>query len=176
MTLLGIPPGAASVESLTEAEIPPAALWIKDLVMWGTLEPVAAYLLARRVADARPDAEALARGYYSGVDVGEVGDPLDPGAIRAWAATVQEPPSRDRVRALASRIEVQLNPRVANAPSFGRWRVVPNIRDTQVDWLDVAGYLLAESGVPEGWTERAVHDYDFVLNPAERVVQATAYL
>jgi DEAD/DEAH box helicase len=177
MTLLGIPAGAtASVEALAEAEIPSAALWIKDLVMWGTLEPVAAYLLARRVADARPDAEALARDYYDGMDVRDVGDPLDPGAIRAWASTLQGPPRHDRVRTLRARIDVQLDPRLANAPDFGRWRVVPNIGDGQVEWLDVAGYLLAESAVPEEWTEPAVHDYDFVLNPAERIVEATAYL
>lgn len=177
MTLLGVPAGAAaSPEAWEEAGIPPVALWIKDLVMWGTLEPVAAYLLARRVADARPEAEELARAYYDGLDVREVGDPLDPGAIRAWASALQGPASRDRTSAPAPRLDVRLNPRVVGAQDFGRWRVVPNFGDNQIAWLDVAGYLLAQSDAPAGWTEQTLHDYDFVLNPAERVVEATAYL
>lgn len=177
MTLLGIPAGAtASVDALAEAGIPPAALWLKDLVTWGTLEPVAAYLLARRVADARPDAEALARRYYDELDVREMGDPLDPGAIRAWATTLQGPPSRGRVAALADRIDAQLTPHLAGAQDIGRWRVVPSGADAQIQWLDVAGYLLAESKVPAGWSEQAVHDHDFVLNTVERVVEVSPYL
>jgi hypothetical protein len=177
MTLLGVPAGAAaSPEAWEEAGIPPVALWIKDLVMWGTLEPVAAYLLARRVADARPEAEALARAYYDGLDARELGDPLDPGAIRAWAAALRGQPSRDRTWTPAPRLDVRLNPRVVDARDFGRWRVVPNFGDSQIVWLDVAGYLLAQSDAPAGWTEQTLHDYDFVLNPAVGVVEATAYL
>lgn len=66
MTLLSIPAGVAqSLDMWSSADIPAAALWIKDLVLWGTLEPAAAYALSRRLADARSNAEALAAEYYA---------------------------------------------------------------------------------------------------------------
>ncbi len=177
MTLLGVAPNAgATPEAWADAGIPSAALWIKDLVMWGTLEPVAAYLLSRRVADARPDAEALARTYYETSDAREVGDPLDPRTIRSWAATLQGAPSRERPTEVARRIEARLTRRVTDAEDFRRWRVLPIQRGDQIAWLDVAGYLLAESGLPAGWNQSAAHEYDFILHTAEGVVEAAPYL
>jgi hypothetical protein len=43
------------------------AFWIKELITWGTLDPVAAFLLARGDAIDRPHAEADARAYYDGL-------------------------------------------------------------------------------------------------------------
>lgn len=178
MTLFGVPTNAApSPEMWADAGLPPAALWIKDLVMWGTLEPVAAYALARRMADVRSEAEALAASYYDELDAAEIGDPLDPGAIRAWGAGrrrtggVETPASR-----FPSVINAQLSPRIVAGVAFGRWRVVPLTRGGRIEWLDVAGYLLATSELLPTWDDAIARDYDFVLNTAERVVEPLPYL
>lgn len=177
MSRLGLPADATPTpEAWAAAGISPAALWIKDLVVWGTLEPAAAYLLACRLAHARPEAEALARGYYDSHESGHVADALDPGAIRAWAQTLQEPRSRASERALPSRLGVRLAPRVGGADILRRWRVVPSLREGHIAWLDVAGYLLADSLVPDGWTDTAIHQYDFVLHADEQAIYASAYL
>jgi len=177
MTLLGVPVDAEpSPEMWSAAGIPPAALWIKDLVMWGTLDPVAAYALSRRLADSRPDTEALASSYYDQLDVGELGDPLDPAAIRSWAAALQVRRRAEVSAPVPSGIAVRLSPRITDPVSFGRWRVVPLVRGDRIDWADVAGFVLAASEPLSVWNDRLAHDYDFVLNAAESVVESVPYL
>src|SRR5262249_32774271 len=53
------------LEEWPRTGLPWVVFWVKELVVWGTVDPVAAYLLARSQAETRPNAEALAREYYS---------------------------------------------------------------------------------------------------------------
>lgn len=177
MTMLSLPANTdPSIDVWVSAGIPPAAIWIKDLVMWGTLDPVASYVLSRRLADARPHAAALAADYYNQLDLQELGDPLDPTAIRAWAASLQGGRRAEMPPAIPSAISVRLSSRITGAVAFGRWRVVPLLRDDRIDWADVAGYVLAASEPQTGWDEGVARDYDFVLDPVESVVESERYL
>ena len=68
------------------ADLPWIAFWLKELLTWGTLEPVAAFLLARGYAKTRTDAEVMSQSYYSSRTTGiAANDLLDPRAIRDWA-------------------------------------------------------------------------------------------
>jgi len=177
MAMLNLPANTdPSIDAWASAGIPPAAIWIKDLVMWGTLDPVASYVLSRRLADARPDAEALAGEYYNQLDLQELGDPLDPAAIRTWAASLHASRLPETTSAIPSTISVRLSSRIADAAGLGRWRVVPLLRDDHIDWADVAGYVLAGSDRPAGWDESALREYDFVLDAVESVVESAPYL
>jgi DEAD/DEAH box helicase len=51
------PDVAATPDAWRDAGIPWAALWIKEMLQWGSLDPVAAYLLSRQIADTRAEAE-----------------------------------------------------------------------------------------------------------------------
>jgi hypothetical protein len=80
--------------------LPWIAFWIKELITWGTLDPVAAFLLARGDAIDHPHAEADARGYYDGLpqDV-DANDALDPRQVRNWVdARRTRPAERVAVR------------------------------------------------------------------------------
>jgi hypothetical protein len=54
-----------SLESWPSTDLPWIVFWLKDLMVWGTLDPVAAYLLARGSATTRDEAESAARAYYA---------------------------------------------------------------------------------------------------------------
>ncbi len=75
-----------NIDDWPKAGLPWIAFWLKELFTWGTLEPVAAFLLARGDARTRPEAERNARAYYAsrvpGIGANEL---LDPRLIREWA-------------------------------------------------------------------------------------------
>jgi len=65
---VGEPPIAPlEMEDWPRSGLPWIAFWIKELITWGTLDPVAAFLLARGDAVDRPGAEADALRYYEGL-------------------------------------------------------------------------------------------------------------
>jgi hypothetical protein len=176
MALSALEPDAAAVPVAWEgAGIPWAALWMKDMLQWGSADPVASYLLSRQVVDTRPEAEQLALGYYAGLDRQEIGDSLDPGAIRVWVAA-QGTGQPAQPLPIERRIEVELSPRVADPEELGRWRVVPLATDEHIEWADMAGYVLASSALPQWWTSGAQRDYDFALNAPEREVYGIPFL
>jgi hypothetical protein len=136
---------------------------------------VAAYVLSRHFVDTRVEANGLAADYYNELDPQEIGDPLDPTSIRAWAATRAERPVRDSSQAPAF-VPAQLSDRLTDPTAFGRWRVIPLERQGRIEWLDVAGYVLASSEPWANWSDGDRRTYDFVLNAAERVVERNPYL
>ena len=57
--------GRANLAVLPRSGLPWIAFWLKEIITWGTLEPVAAFLLARGDAVDRPQAEREAAAYYA---------------------------------------------------------------------------------------------------------------
>lgn len=158
----------------TAPDVPPAAIWLKELLVWGTLEPVAAFLLSRRLVDDRPGAEELARGYYAEIDLEEQGDPLTPAAVRAWTARLRGPESSRDAGTVPSEITVAVETRVEG--QLRTWRVLPIARNGGLGWHDVAGFLLASSPLPVDWNAEASTTHDFVLDTREGLVTATPYV
>ena len=120
-------------------------------MVWGTLEPIAAYLLALGAAASRPEAEQEAEVYYrhqpQHIDPQDL---LNAAAIRVW---VQRRLAQDQPRAAGSRpfsSPVQLLRDFRRAPRT-TWRVVPVDRGEYIDWYDVAGFPLARSQRPDEW-------------------------
>ncbi|MGA9855892.1 MAG: hypothetical protein WBR29_11520 [Gammaproteobacteria bacterium] len=153
--------------------LPWIAFWIKELVTWGTLEPVAAFLLARGDAVDRPQAEADARAYYDGLprDV-DANDILDPRAIRDWInqrRILPENPIIAREFAIDAKLTRPaadyLKPHVT---------VAPIILDDSLTWIDPAGYTVAQSVIPPDWPEQPA-SIDFELNVTEAVIKGQAY-
>jgi hypothetical protein len=69
-----------------DSGLPWIVFWLKELITWGTLEPVAAYLLARARSDGiitRPEAERRAQEYYQSCS-GNVDEWLNPQSILKW--------------------------------------------------------------------------------------------
>ena len=169
---------APSVDDWPQTGLPWIVFWLKELITWGTLDPVAAYLLARggrRIAT-RPDAERRAQSYYEeqpaymGAD-----DLLNAESIRNWARTTSDSSHRGRRGVPPKRIGVMLLRDFANAIDR-RWRVLPAEMGEEILWFDPAGFLLAKSTRPTEWRRDWLDSVDFLLDHSNMVVLSERYL
>lgn len=151
-----------------QTSLPWSAFWLRELVAWGTLDPVAAYLLSQDGRLSRNAAEAQALEYYSVERAADPGDWLDPRLVRQWAHSQIAPPEHQSEEPVAA---VRL---LREFPTqFERLLpVVPSIQGDRVQWMDAAGYVLADSVVPSWYTvDGGV--LDFVLDPRAAHVRKT---
>ena len=177
--LLDLADGDTPVRPLEIADwprsgLPWIAFWLKELITWGTLEPVAAFLLARGNAMDRQEAEAEARIYYEELPAGlDPNEKLNPQRIRAF---VEERRPRqqgaDRVSEVSIRIRLEKG---RNAYINPKMSVVPIEIENRLIWIDPAGYTVARSPKPADWIEKP-SQYSFELNVRNGVVLGTAYL
>ena len=142
----GLPIAALEIDDWPRSGLPWIAFWLKELLTWGTLEPVAAYLLARGNAVDRPQAERESEAYYEQLP-GDLdnNEKLNPRRIREWlnerGAGVQA------ARAAGPRpIDVTLA-RNADAYVEQLLNVMHVETGDGLSWIDGAGYLVA--GAPD---------------------------
>lgn len=165
-------PGAQGALQWDEVGVPNAAVWIKDLLTWGTLDPVAAYLLGRGGFDTRDDAERAAAEYYEADDEG---DPLDPATVRRWAVNFVRRASAAGELA-TSTFSVEISDRFGATRLAGPWRVLPDSDGGSLRWLDPAGFELARCPRPDAWRRDWSLRYDYMLYPSEGAVHASRYI
>jgi len=170
----GVQPLGMIIDDWPQTGLPWIVLWLKELIVWGTLEPIAAYLLARGVATTRSHAESLAGAYYADSSSPEPESSLNPAIIRRWVAPLavprREPAARPplRIPAALQRDFAERSDRV--------WRVLPLRAHGRIQWIDPAGFALAESAAPAGWKDQWLHEWDFYLDHREGVVESEPYL
>lgn len=166
-----------SPEDWDQTGLPWAVLWIKEMIMWGTLEPVGAYLLARGQADTRPEANELASEYYIfQAEAGDDGPLLSPEAVRAWAMAQAETATRGESRRPPDRMEAVLAREFEGDAALRTWRVLPVKRDQTLDWRDPAGFVLGTSVAPTEWRQDFAQQYDFFLEPQSDQVVSREFL
>jgi len=166
-----------SLENWPILGLPWIVFWLKELITWGTLEPVAAYLLARRIVFTRQDAEDAARRYEqeraAGVPVPD--ELFNADFIRPWAeAYAVQGASRQAVWH-PGQLSVTLARDFSNVPRRA-WRVLPVEVSDRLYWVDPAGFHLATCPLPERWEGSYTHAFDFLLNPVEQVVSTSPYV
>lgn len=84
------PVDALTIDDWPRSGLPWIAFWLKELINWGTLDPVAAFLLARGNAIDRRQAETDAKQYYDTLEKElSANDALDPRRIRTWVEARQ---------------------------------------------------------------------------------------
>jgi len=164
-----------SLENWTQLGLPWIVLWLKELIIWGTLEPVAAYLLSKSMETTRASAEDAAKVYYQEQYVGQdTNELLNASTIRDWAVTRYSreknlpnlrPPDRMQVRLLQDFSKVEAK----------QWRVIPAEVDNSLQWFDPAGILLATCGKPSLWHDSFLNNYDFMLDVNEKMVSSEFY-
>lgn len=159
---------ALEIDDWPRSELPWIAFWMKELITWGTLDPVAAYLLARADAIDRPHAEADARRYYEALPKDlSPNDELDPRRIRDWIGA-QSPGLDEAAGAAAFRIEAVLVRQLADYAS-PRLSVAPIEVDDGLIWIDPAGYIVARTDRPGEWLDEP-EAFEFELDiPAARI-------
>ena len=147
--------------------------------MWGTLDPVAAYLLARGVGiNTRTQAEKLAQTYYDRepIQALEPNEQLDARRIRDWvqksfsslAHYIERPKP-------PAHIDVELTRNFKNVPKK-EWRVIPIELENEMYWLDPGGFKLAKSLKASDWQSNFLSEYDFILNTDEKTVTSQNYI
>lgn len=169
----GQPIRALEIGDWPRTGLPWIAFWIKELITWGTLDPVAAFLLARGNAVSRPQAEADARAYYEGLPAGtSPNDVLDPRQVRMWVHTRHIAGEDLTVEEL--RINAILTRQSADyvAPFY---TVNPIEYDNELLWIESAGYKVARSTKPQNWPENPLN-FEFKLNVLENIIVGTPYL
>lgn len=167
----------SSLENWPRIGLPWIVFWMKELIVWGTLDPVAAYLLARvdRVIT-RTQAEEQAQIYYRSVEALEPNDQLNPITIRNWTQQTFPPTEQQRVQARPSReIPVTLLRDFSRASKY-IWRVIPVEVNNEIHWIDPAGFPLASCQKPQNWQLEYLQKYDFELNSNQQLVTSDFYL
>ncbi|WP_165934226.1 helicase-related protein [Sodalis ligni] len=170
----GQPIRALEIDDWPRSGLPWIAFWLKELISWGTLDPVAAFLLARGNALDRQSAETDAKFYYAEqLDVTDPNDILDPRKIRSWVSRQSGAVASMDVKEKFS-LKVKLTqPAINYAPQI--ITVFPMCNDNRVFWLEPAGHIVAESTATAeviNGLERFMCQLD--VNNAE--VNGTAYL
>jgi hypothetical protein len=156
--------------------LPWIAFWMKELIVWGILDPVAAFLMSRRLAWTRQEAETAARDYYSNQgSVSVSNDLLNPLSIRDWCQSLHFSEQSHIYDTQIRRFSVHLLRDFSKTPKF-EFRVIPVEMNDNLVWLDPAGFPLAKSGKPNSWSGDNLGDYDFILQSKEQVVVANGYL
>ena len=167
-------PRAPTIENWPDTGLPWVVLWLKELIVWGTLEPVAACLLARAVAATRPEAESRAREYYDDHTFEDADELLNASVIRMWTDSLISA-LRDTGPTPPRQMPVSLLRDFRGAPRE-LWRVLPVEVDDSIRWTDPAGFPLARSPRPQHWRSEWLHSWDFQLNHATRTVSPSKYL
>ncbi len=156
--------------------LPWIAFWIKELIVWGILEPVAAFLMSRRLAWTRQEAETAAQDYYSSTSsVSNPNDLLDPSSIRDWVQNLYSSESRRMHDTQLGRFPVNLLRDFVNTPK-SEFRVLPVEMNGNLVWIDPAGFPLAKSSKPGAWDSSNLRHHDFILQSKEQIVVAHRYL
>ena len=159
----GQPIAALKIEEWPKSGLPWIAFWLKDLLNWGTLDPVVAFLLARGGANDRRQAKEKAKAYYAAYDGNA--DPnkiLDPRRIRDWFESssldwdIDGPVVPIYLKAKLERSEEDYLNREMS--------VLPIMEDNRLAWIDPAGYLVAHSECPADWSDQFAIEHTFTLS------------
>jgi hypothetical protein len=169
----GQPIAALELDDWPRSGLPWSAFWLKEILTWGTLEPVAAYLLARGDPVDRVQAERDAIAYYEQLpgDI-DANERLDPRRVRLWLnaragdAAAARPETELSIDAALSRAQADyVDARVS----------VLHVETAQgLVWIDAAGYEVATSARPREWPAEP-HRYQFVLDIAASRIDGLVY-
>jgi hypothetical protein len=149
---------------------------LKELIIWGTLDPVAAYLLSRGSATTRDEAESSAKIYYSSLS-SEI-DPdeqLNASKIRDWAATIRKVDGSGQ----GNRPDIALRVRLLrdfSKSSQHLWKVVPVNAESGLYWFDPGGFPFAVCGTPDSWQPDFLDRFDFTLDVEKSSVVSGPYI
>ncbi|MEH2278135.1 MAG: hypothetical protein V7K40_25960 [Nostoc sp.] len=169
----------SSLENWSQTGLPWIIFWMKELIVWGTLDPVAAYLLAKAEdVTIRKQAEQLAQTYYQYISERETeaNEYLNAVNIKNWVEQSYSSVERHLPTPKPpNRINVNLLKDFSKAPSKN-WRVVPVEIGDDIQWFDLAGFPLAICQKPEKWQSDFLNTYDFMLDAENRFVSSKIYV
>jgi hypothetical protein len=171
--LEGGPVRALELEDWPRSGMPWSAFWLKELITWGTLEPVAAFLLARGDAIDRPQAELDASEYYLQLPAGtNPNDALDPRRIGDWVSRRASTSTRGQGLETLNLAATLVRP--ASEFLDETLTVTPLDSADGLLWIDPAGHLVASTQKPKDWP-MATSSFGFDLRVDDALIVGEAY-
>lgn len=151
--------------------LPWVGFWFRELLRWGTLDPLVAFALAQGLAKTREDASALRPVF--GAWLMTQGQPIDAEALidpqnfLAWQRSL----ATDGAAADAILASVAQMTGVDGLRH--RYDVSPLVRENGIDWIDAAGFAVGRSPHSQALlTNRpARHDFELRTFPNVEVVR-----
>lgn len=142
--------------------LPWFGFWARELLRWGTLDPLVAFALAQGRAKTREEAEALRPAFKDWlgeeIEAPTSEDLIDPQQFLSWERSL---PIRERARVEAVPEEARLT---GTMGTMKRYNVLPIAGVDEVIWLDASGYELARSLDKLGLYDRSDLANDYVLD------------
>jgi superfamily II DNA/RNA helicase len=164
-----------SLQDWPQTHLPWIIFWLKELIVWGTLDPVVAYLLARKLSFTRNEAMGTAKQYYQIYATSPSSEVLSAANIRKWADELSQRTRESSNEQWHYRINVELL-RDFSKQKQRQWRVVPVVKDDNIEWVDMGGFPFARSSKPDNWQLTNLHTWDFFLDPLNQVVISQSYM
>lgn len=160
--------------------LPWALIWFKELITWGTLDPVVSFAMSNKLAFTRSDASIMATKYWKNYKSQEINDDsLDPRKISDWLSTLRESSifgfNPDCYNIPLLEIKVNLVDDFSDFKDV-ELHVFPITNENTIFWIDPAGFKLAKSEIFDGWTEIDPIKTDFLLVPNQKKVYWRDYI
>lgn len=142
--------------------LPWFGFWARELLRWGTLDPFVAFALAQGLARTRDEASALRAAFQTWLGERdaeiEAEDLIDPQMFMEWQRSL---PRAERHAVAANTVSAQI---IGTTGARGMYRVVPVLAGDTINWLDAAGYVLAQSPSEGAPFQGRLHGDDFQLH------------
>ncbi len=156
--------------------LPWSVLWFKDMVSWGTLDPLVSYVMSERKALTRLEAAGIAADYWTSIDA-RSDSVLDPRNVANWMErrenTTNTPINQFLFPRRRIRVELLEDFSGYEGPDLN---VFPCIEENQINWYESAGYMIARSEKPDGWGEFSIKEIDFTLVPSTSIIFSKSYI
>lgn len=156
-------------------QLPWIVLWLKELLTWGTLEPVAAYLLAKNIKSTRRDAEDAAELYYMNWYQPYPDELFNATVVRNWVEAQHKQKQQTSFKKPPISMKAHLLKNFTEEANK-HWKVLPVEGKDEIFWLDPTGLRLAFSHKPTDWEAHFLQHYDFMLDVSTGIVSSTSYL
>lgn len=163
-----------TLDEWPQTNLPWIAFWLKELLVWGTLDPVVAYLLAHKLEITRSTAAETAQQYYEIYATAEPNEVYNASNIRQWAETLHNTSNSNQPEQWPHQINnVELHRDFTGHRQ--QWRVLPVVMDDRINWIDPAGFHLATSEKHAAWKKETLHSEDFWLIVDKKLVASGQY-
>lgn len=146
--------------------LPWIIFWLKELIVWGSLDPVVTQLLSHGIDFTRTDASKRSEVYYLTKEKETSNNEiLNASNIRRWAKSFQITKKQLKI---GNEISATL---IKEIKSHKQWRVFPVKTGDKVKWIDSAGFELAQSKAPESLDKWNSQHMDYVLDSRNSIIR-----
>ncbi len=153
--------------------LPWIVFWLKDIITWGTLDPVVAYIMANDSSViTRVDAQKISQNYYNNYGYINNDEIFNPDTIKKWYYEYKMQYNKCiSGNSKIKQFQAELS-RDYTLYTQSKYRVIPIIKNNKIYWMDIAGYIMAVSNIDK----TNVYENDYILYPKEKHIISCEYL